>query len=142
MLRNGWLAPLLLLVACTDLPGEDESIAYEGPSALTVPGDEAPAPPIPVEFHGRWGASAADCDPANTYMRESITVGPDGFTNHDMKASFDEPRMTSPKRLEARFMIEAQGETWSEVVILTREGDTLLRSRNSPKRETRYVRCD
>lgn len=79
------LAAILLLTACADLPGEENSIAYEGPNAVTVALGEEPEPDDNAQpsalaaYAGFYGVSAADCDPDNRYMSETIEMTDVGF---------------------------------------------------------------
>ena len=68
MSRNSALLIALVLAACSNAPAavpEDEEI---------VVATTEPASPSPENLLGRWGATAADCDPANRYMTEFVEL--------------------------------------------------------------------
>lgn len=147
-MRLIFLAPALLLAACTELPGEDEdgTIGYDQPANIAPASDElanetAESAPIPSSFHGRWAVSAADCEPDNLYMTEWIEIGPDRFDHADTEGRLAEPRSVTDKRLEARFDFTSPSRNWSEVVILEREQGDLIRWADDPSLRTRYERC-
>ncbi len=87
MIRLIPLLPLALLAGCNELPSEDEggTIGYDRPAEI------APQLELSTEindlsdrsalaaFAGRYGVSAADCDPDNRYMTEYIEVADVGF---------------------------------------------------------------
>ena len=129
-------AALFALAACTELPGEDEggTIGYDNPA------DIAPSAEIHdltdrsalAAYEGRYGASAADCDPDNRYMTEWIEVSDVGFAYRGS--------LNTLYRIDAddRFTFSAPDGSRETLAF---EGETLLRWPDDRARRTAYQRC-
>lgn len=124
-MRSAAIALILALAGCEDLPGEDNSIAYEGPSKV-APSTEIVANSVALD--GRYGASAADCEPGNRYMTEFLEIEDRALIYRGEKRPIENISGGSLRLLG--------GER------LGLSGDTIVRWPGKPRRRTAYTRCD
>lgn len=126
-MRNAALLAAFALAACKDTVEDAGSVAYEGPSQLTVSdevaGDAAGAPSL----DGRYGASAADCEPNNRYMTEYLEI--------------DGPTLTYRGGAREISMVHEDSITLRGGERIERDEDTLVRWPDQRGKRTAYTRC-
>ncbi|WP_265561796.1 hypothetical protein [Sphingomicrobium arenosum] len=130
----------VILAACTELPSEDEggTIGYDQPAAI------APELQLSTEINdlsdrsalaaheGRYGVSAADCDPDNRYMTEYIDVTDVGFA---YRGSLNTLHSIDG---EARFTFSSPGGARETLAF---QRGSLLRWPDNRAKRTTYQRC-
>lgn len=132
-MRGLILLPLLALAACEDTAEDAKSIAYEGRSELTVPVEEKAAKAVATavavaSLDGRYGASAADCDPSNRYMTEYLEI--------------DGPNLAYRGETRAIAVVRDGALVLRGGEELKRLGNALVRWPDQRRKRTVYTRCD
>ena len=129
-------AAVLALAAC-DNPNTDAATpaAETASETATTPGepfiiepDENPAAPegaetpvaaIPAAFYGRWGMSAADCDPANADIAKGLMeISEDGMKFYESRATLNRSVQRGEDTLRAVFDFSGEGQTWEREMRL------------------------
>ncbi|MCJ8191699.1 hypothetical protein [Sphingomicrobium aestuariivivum] len=135
-----FLLAALALAACTELPSEDEggTIGYDQPADI-APSLEPAAGMHDLtdrsdlaRFTGRYGVSAADCDPGNRYMTEYIEITDIGFAYRGNLHTLAE--IIDPRRF--RF----SGPDGAREILRFAGGD-LVRWPDDRRKRTIYQRC-
>ncbi|MCM8556319.1 hypothetical protein [Sphingomicrobium sediminis] len=133
-----WTAlPLLLcLAACQELPGEDEggTIGYDGTVAIVMDDsiNDLSDRSALAAYEGRYGVSAADCDPDNRYMTEYIEVADVGI------AYRGELKTLSEIVDDTTFTFSASDQSLETIRF---DGDALIRWPDDRSMRTVYRRC-
>ena len=138
------LALWLLLAACTQdesapvdstveeitpgtTPGEEQSLADPALGAVTAP---APATAtIPTAMQGRWGMTAADCDPGRGDAKGLMTVGAESLAFYESRGVLREVASQGADEVSARFVYSGEGMNWEteETLRLQDNGSVLVR---------------
>lgn len=130
-MRGLILLPLLALAACEDTNEDAKSIAYEGRSTLTVPLEnkaKAAATAVTVSaLDGRYGASAADCDPTNRYMTEYLEI--------------EGPTLSYRGQTQAISVVREGALVLRGGEEIERRGEGLVRWPDQRRKRTVYTRC-
>jgi hypothetical protein len=156
------LLALLALAACQNQPQATNNVteeqrraeapvkdvdaipADETAAAAVGEGDGAPAAAsavthIPEQFWGRWGMTAADCDPARSDNKGLLRIDDNRLYFYESRATLDRIIAAAPGRFEAMFGFGGEGQEWTSKVTLTVQGDTLTREEEGPR--LTYKRC-
>lgn len=98
-------------------------------------GSEQPSPPdtpeagmIPGQYRGRWGMVEADCDQARSDTKGLLTIGERTMRFYESQARLVERRPAIATSFAGLFAFTGEGQEWSRVVTLTRDGDRLTRA--------------
>ena len=150
----------LALTGCQQ--GPNDNIAIDESNSLnaeieTLPPDEGneetaaanaatmPVPPnpvtadIPVQYHGRWGMTAADCTSTRGDAKGLIDIGDQTIKFYEAMARFVERRPAIAASFSGLFAFTGEGQNWQKVMTLTRAGDTLKRAEEAGT--FTYTRC-
>lgn len=150
----------LALVACRQ--GPDDNFAIDESNSLnaeieTLPPDEGneetaaanaanmPVPPnpvtadIPVQYHGRWGMTLADCTSTRGDAKGLIDIGDQTIKFYEAVATLREQRPAIATSFSGLFSFTGEGQNWEKVMTFTRTGDTLKRAEEAGT--FTYTRC-
>ena len=110
-----------------------------------IPGP-APLATIPARFQGRWGMTAADCDPSTGADKGKLTIAGNRLDFFESRGQATKITQTQPTQIAFDLPMSGEGASWSERTTLTLLDDIkmLVRQKTVPgqKPETiRYVRC-
>src|SRR3546814_1708683 len=97
----------------------------------------------PVDFQGRWGLVANDCDPARDDNKGLMTVAADTLKFYESRGVVKTVTIASPTKLTADLALTGEGQTWNKIATFTLldGGKTLLRAENDPALSLRYSKC-
>lgn len=124
--------------------GDNASLADPAPASVT-----APAGPIPPTMQGRWGLTAADCDPTRTAAEGLLVVEANGLQFYESRGVVEQVMMSGPYEVRARFSYIGEGMAWEreERLLLTdtRDGRRVLirvqLDKEGEQRSYTYRRC-
>lgn len=155
------LATPLGLSACSDpAPQPDASATPE--LAPAVDESEALAPPVapgasaspmaqvdasfPAGMRGRWGMTAADCEPGRADNKGLMTVGPASVKFYESIGEIGNVAERGEALLRATFDFEGEGMQWKRDARyeLADSGSTLVLTEygsDAPQGARRYARC-
>lgn len=116
-----------------------------GSRGNAIPGP-APLATIPARFQGRWGMTAADCDPSTGADKGKLTIAGNRLAFFESRGDATRIVQTQPTQIAFDLPMSGEGARWSERTTLTLLEDVkmLVRQKTVPgaKPETiRYVRC-
>ena len=140
----------LLVSACSSEP---EAPAPQDDAAATPAANEAAAPAeaaagdaqaIPAGMQGRWGLTAADCEPGGGDPMGLVTIDAGTIRFYESLATLGSVEEYSPDRLRGTFGFEGEGMTWQLDMLLELDGDTLVRTEfgdEARPEPSTYIRC-
>ena len=123
------LLSLLLLAACDRGPPPPPADGVGGPDP-SIAGEIDAASALP---NGIFGVTAADCDPDNRYMNETVIILADGLLAEDRTRPLREIEE------DGTLVFGADGQDSERIRI---DGDRLIRWPDQPRLRTVYARCD
>lgn len=155
------LAAPLALAACSD-PAPEPTGAATPSLAPVVSESEAFAPPVapgasasaqgqdgvfPAVMRGKWGMTAADCNPVRGDDKGAMTVGQGSVKFFESVAEIGKVKNIDRASLSATFDYEGEGMAWQrdakfeladggKTLILTEFGE------DAPQGPRRYIRCE
>jgi hypothetical protein len=122
--------------------------AQQGGAPVTpgVPGSTAPSPSpvdnsVPVAFQGRWGMVPKDCGPDAAIAKGLMTVTRKDLRFYESVAKPAVVNYPTPMRMEGRFSFSGEGMDWSKDMVVSVEGDTLIRTEKDPVVRYTYTKC-
>ena len=145
----------MALTGCGDR-NDEETVPKASEMPRPVPGGAGKAAPplvagapsssaaIPIEMHGRWGLTPADC--AKDGAEGLLTVSPDKLTFYESVGELADVTARTEDRVRATFGFSGEGMEWTRDVTLTLEEDgrTLVRREQGAEASPgafKYTRC-
>ena len=118
-------------------------LGSRGTGAMPGP---APLATIPARFQGRWGMTAADCDPSTGADKGKLTIAGNRLSFFESRGQATKITQTQPTQIAFDLPMSGEGTNWNERTTLTMLDDVkmLVRQTTAPGRKpetTRYVRC-
>ena len=113
-------------------------------------GSDQPSPPgtpeagmIPAAFRGRWGMTAADCDPKRDDNKGLISIGERSLVFYESRAMLTKVILNAPENFTGTFAFTGEGQSWtnSQNLKLTGSSKTLVRSQTDVSQSFTYKRC-
>lgn len=112
------------------------------PDAINRTAASAPsAKAIPVALHGRWGMVPKDCGPDASIAKGLMTVDGAQLRFYESVAKPAVVNYPTPMRMEGRFSFSGEGMDWGKDMILSVEGNRLIRTEKDPTVSYSYTRC-
>lgn len=154
------LPALLVLAACDgDIPesglADDQAVISDSTPLATasVPtaapaSDEAATPitSIPQPIQGRWGLTAADCEPGRGDATGLLVITGGKLEFYESVGTLTEIEEAEAGRIRAAFDFTGEGMTWERDLVLDvqDQGQTLIRreyGQDAAPGPFRYVKC-
>lgn len=148
------LAAFIPLAGCGDGPvEEDRTAAPETADTAATAAAEGPQPPaspttdaIPTPLHGRWGLTAADCEPGRSDAKGLLEITSNELEFYESVGTLDDVKEVTENRIRAEFDFIGEGQEWQrDVTLEAQEGGTqLVRRENGADAapgEFRYTKC-
>lgn len=142
------LLAVLALAAC------DSGTVGSEPAATETHAVAEPAPPartsadaIPDALLGRWGLTAADCEPGRVGAEGLLTVTANGLEFYESVGTLDEIREVTAEHIRATFDFTGEGMEWERDMALELQeaGGALVRREygaDAAPGSFRYVKCN
>lgn len=146
-------AATLALAACSgggDAADPDtameESVAVSPPGADALATEAVSSSEIPAALRGRWGMTAADCDPAEMANKGLMEVSPTTLKFYESLGTLDAASETGTMRIRANYDFEGEGMEWQREILLegTAGGNALLLTEfgdDAGAEPRRYEKC-
>ena len=101
--------------------------------------ESAPSAVIPERYRGRWGMVPADCEPGRSDSKGLLTIGRGTLRFYESVGALQEQRPAIATSFAGIYSFTGEGQSWERGVVLTREGNRLIRTENG--RSYTYTRC-
>lgn len=98
---------------------------------------------ITPAFLGRWGLTAADCEPGRADAKGLLTIQPEEMRFYESVGRPTAQTRMAPARVAGPFRFTGEGQTWTrnEVLILSADGRQLVRKSGDLAPDLTYSRC-
>lgn len=83
---------------------------------------------IPALLRGRWGLTAADCDPGRSDAKGLMRVGPDRVRFYESSGTVQSVETSNPNTATIDFAFTGEGMNWERRITLERRGNQLRRT--------------